>query len=94
MTHEIARHAAHYPKIWKDEIIQTSPVVAIKRLKDPSTWLKVATTIEKPHPPPTNPKRAETRIFQKNKVNILAAGVHARLDMQDEGVLVFHDAEF
>ena len=40
------------PKIWKDGIIQTPPVVAIKRLKDPLTWLKKATTLEKP-PIPT-----------------------------------------
>ena len=36
-------------QIQKDGIIQTSPVVAIHRsLKDPPTWLKVATTLEKP----------------------------------------------
>ena len=33
----------------QDGIIQTSPVVAINRLKDPSTQLKAATTLEKPH---------------------------------------------
>ena len=37
----------------KDEIIQSSPVVAKSRLKDPPTWLKVATTLEKPQPPLT-----------------------------------------
>ena len=31
--------------------MQTPPVVAIKRLKDPPTWLKVATTLEKPSTP-------------------------------------------
>ena len=36
----------------KDAIIQTSPVVAIKWLKDPPPWLKVPTTLEKP-PTPT-----------------------------------------
>ena len=30
----------------KDGIIQTSPVAAINRLKDPPTWLKVTTTQE------------------------------------------------
>ena len=37
----------------KDGIIQTSPMVAINRLKYPPTWLKVATTLEKPPTPPT-----------------------------------------
>ena len=37
----------HITQIRKDGIIQTSPVVAIKDLKDPPTWLKVATTFEK-----------------------------------------------
>ena len=41
-------------QIRKDWIIQTSPVVAINRLKDPPTWLKVATALEKPPPPPTH----------------------------------------
>ena len=40
-------------KIKKDGITQTSLVVAINRLKDPPTWLKVATTLEKP-PTPTH----------------------------------------
>ena len=40
----------------KNVITQTSPVVAIKRSKDPPTWLKVATTLEKtPTPTPTPP---------------------------------------
>ena len=30
-----------------------TPVVAIKRLKDPPTWMKVATTLEKSQPTPT-----------------------------------------
>ena len=37
-------------QIRKDGIIQTSPVVAINRLRDPPTRLKVATTLEKPPP--------------------------------------------
>ena len=40
-------------QIRKGGIIQSSPVVAINRLKDPPTWLKVATTLEKP-PTPTH----------------------------------------
>ena len=48
-----AQHAAHNPKFPKDGIIQTSPVVAKNRLKDPPTWLKVATTLEKPPTTPT-----------------------------------------
>ena len=36
----------------KDGIIQTSPVVAINKLKDPPTWLKVATSLENPQPHP------------------------------------------
>ena len=35
------------PKFEKDGIIQTSPVVAINRLKDLPTWLKVATNLKK-----------------------------------------------
>ena len=38
--------------IRKCGIIQTSPVVAINRLKDPPTWLKVTTTLEE-NPTPT-----------------------------------------
>ena len=41
-----AQHAAYNPKFEKDGIIQTSPVAAMDRLKDPPTWLKVATTQE------------------------------------------------
>ena len=40
-------------QIRKDGIIQTSPVVAKNRLKDLPTWLKVATTLEKPPTPTT-----------------------------------------
>ena len=47
-----AQHAAHIPNS-KDGIIQTSQVVAKNRLKDPPTWLKVATTLERP-PTPTH----------------------------------------
>ena len=46
-----AQHAAHNPKFKK--IIQTPPVLAIKKLKDPPIWLKVATTLEK-HPTPAH----------------------------------------
>ena len=42
------------PNWKKDGIIQTSPVVAINRLKNLSTWLKVATTLEKPPTPNHN----------------------------------------
>ena len=48
-----AQHAVHNPKFRKDGIIQTSPVVAIIRLKDPPTWLKGATMLEKT-PTPTH----------------------------------------
>ena len=41
-------------QIRKEGIIQTSLVVAIKRSKDPPTWFKLATTLEKKQPPPTN----------------------------------------
>ena len=34
-----------------------SPVMAIKRLKDPPTWLGVATTLEKPPTPTHIPKQ-------------------------------------
>ena len=45
-------------QIRKDGIIQTSPMVAINRLMDPPTWLKVAITLEKPPTPThTNSKR-------------------------------------
>ena len=39
-------------QIWKDEIIQTPQVVAIKKLQEPPTWLKVTTTLESLQPPP------------------------------------------
>ena len=48
-----AQHAAHNPKFEKDGIIQTTPVVAINRLKDALTCLKVDTTLEPPTPNPT-----------------------------------------
>ena len=48
-----AQQAAPNLKFEKDGIIQTSPVVAKNTLKDPPTWLKVATTLEKP-PTPTH----------------------------------------
>ena len=41
----------HITPIRKHGIIQISPVMAMKILKDPPTWLKVATTLEKPPPP-------------------------------------------
>ena len=42
------QHAAHNAKNQKDGIIQTSLVVVINISKDLRTWLKVATTLEKP----------------------------------------------
>ena len=53
MTHETCSTCSTLSQIRKDGIIQTSPVVAINRLKDPPTWLKVATTLETP-PIPTH----------------------------------------
>ena len=44
-----AQHAAHNPKLEKMVLFRRT----IKRLKDPPTWLKVATTFEKP-PNPTH----------------------------------------
>ena len=59
-----AQHAAHNPKFEKDEIIQTPSVVAIKRLKDPLTWLKVATSSEKPpNPHPLNSMKPVLRMM-------------------------------
>ena len=43
----------HITQIRKDGTLQTLPVVAIKRLKDLPTWLKVAITLEKA-PTPTH----------------------------------------
>ena len=51
------QNTAHNPQIRKDGIIQASPVMAIKRLKDPPTWLGVATTLEKPPTPTHIPKQ-------------------------------------
>ena len=48
-----AQHTAHNPEFEKMGLFRQPPVVAIKRLKDPPTWLKVATTSEKP-PTPTH----------------------------------------
>ena len=45
------KHAAHNPKFKKDGIIQTTSLVAINRLKDPHTWLRVAITVEKNNNP-------------------------------------------
>ena len=53
MTHETCSKCSTQSQIRKHGIIQTSPVVAIKRSKDPPTWLKVATTLEK-KPPTTH----------------------------------------
>ena len=51
-----AQHAAHNPKIRKDGIIQTSPVVVLEKIKDPPMWLlKVTTTLEKDSNPPLSP---------------------------------------
>ena len=41
----------HITQIRKGAIIQTFPVVATKRLKNPPTWLKVAFTLKKPTTP-------------------------------------------
>ena len=49
-------HIAPNLKRW---IIKTSLIVSIKRLKDPPTWLKVDTTLEKPQPPSTVIVKAE-----------------------------------
>ena len=49
----------------KDGIIQTSPVVTMKILKDLPTWLKVATIIEKP-PTPTHCKTRRNGILKLN----------------------------
>ena len=46
MTHEMCSTCSTYPQIRKDGIIQTSLVAAMDRLKDPPTWLKVATIQE------------------------------------------------
>ena len=53
MTHGICSTCSTLPQIRKDGTLQTLPVVAIKRLKDLPTWLKVATTLEKA-PTPTH----------------------------------------
>ena len=45
-THEMCFTCSIWPQIWKDWIIQTSLAMALK-IKDPPTWLKVATTSEK-----------------------------------------------
>ena len=50
MTHEMCSSRNTSP-IKKYGIIQTTPVAAITRLKDPPTWLKVATTLENPPTP-------------------------------------------
>ena len=46
MTHEMCSTCSTYPQIRKDGIIQTSPMAAMDRFKDPPKWLKVATTQE------------------------------------------------
>ena len=48
MTQEMCSTCSTQSQIKKDGIIQTSQAVAMNRLKDPPTWLKVATTLEKP----------------------------------------------
>ena len=47
MTHERCSTCSTKPQIRKDGITQTSLVVVLKRLKDPPTWLKVTTSLEK-----------------------------------------------
>ena len=56
MTHEMCSACSTKTQIWKYGIIQTSPMVVIKRLKDLPTWLKVATSLEKPPTPTHNLK--------------------------------------
>ena len=76
-----AQHAAHNPKFEK-----TFPVVTIKRLKDPPTWLKVATTLEKP-PTPThlknklqrNPIQNSDIFIQENTFQNIAYKIEAIL---------------
>ena len=52
MTHETCSTCSTWSQIEKKNgIIQTSRVVAVIGLKDPPTWLKVATTLEPPTPP-------------------------------------------
>ena len=55
-----AQHAAYNPKFPNYSDI---PVVAINRLKDPPTWLKVATTLEKP--PITNHREISSHQGEK-----------------------------
>ena len=50
-------------QIRKAGVIQPSTVVAINRLKDPPTWLKVATTFEKP---PTLTHGVDTKYLREN----------------------------
>ena len=53
MTHETYSTYSTYPRIRKDGIIATFLAVVLKRLKEPPTWLKAVTTLEKaprPHP--------------------------------------------
>ena len=63
MTHEMCSTCSTEFQIRKDGVIQTSPVVAINKLKDLPTWFKVATTLEKP-PPPTHV--VGTKYWRKN----------------------------
>ena len=53
----------HTTHIWKNGIIQTSQVMAIKRLKD--TWLKVATSLEKSPPTIHNVSKMQWLAYPK-----------------------------
>ena len=66
---KFAQHAAHDPKLKKNHrIIQISPVMDIKILKEPPVWMKVATTLDK-----TGVERRETlgplRSINPNMIN-------------------------
>ena len=63
MSHEMYSTCSTQFQIRKDGVIQTSPVVAINKLKGPLTWLKVATTWEKP---PTRTQGVDTKYSRKN----------------------------
>ena len=51
MTHEMRSTCSTKPKIWKQWDYSDIPGGGHKKIKDPPTWLKVATTLEKPSIP-------------------------------------------
>ena len=67
-TWNVLNITAHKTQIRKDGIIQTPPLVAIKRLKDPPTWLKVVTTLERP-PTPTHMAAYSSELFVSPYIN-------------------------